>query len=471
MTGGAPLGRTAVPPLILASGCIAAGLVAAALPNPLLAVAALGGIAFLLVSIVAPLAGLTVFVVLTFLSQISAAGPALSIVKGAGAALVLAWVYRGFSERRFFTHPAVRAFALASVAFVAWGVLSALWAADPHTALSDTARLAQGPLLVVVVASFVRSRQALMTICLAFIVGGAISSLAGVGGMTQSDQTDQGTARLSGGVGDPNFLAAILVPAAAISLFIALTGSTQRVRLVAALSGLISTAGVFLTQSRGGVLAIGVAIVGALIVSGPLRRHVVLVFALVAAFASFYLILIAPPQSFSRITAFTAGGGAGRADIWTVASHAFKRHPIVGIGAGNFVVVEQEVAVDVNQNLPQAFDVIQLHEPVHNTYLQVATELGVVGLIPFLLMLWIPLRACWRAASRLEVGTVWAIGRGLVAGTLGMLVAFIFLTAQYEKQLWLVVALLLAVPSSVEPEGETSPEWRGELRALPSPSA
>jgi O-antigen ligase len=469
MTIGAPLGRTVVPPLILASACIAFGLVASALPNPLLAVAALGGIAFMLATILAPVAGLTAFVVLTFVSQISGIGATVSVAKGAGAALVLAWLYRGFSERRFVTHPAVRAFAFAALAFIAWSVLSALWASDRVEALSDTARLAQGPLLVVVVSSFVRTRRAFMTICIAFIAGAAVSALAGMGGLTQSDQTEQGT-RLTGGIGDPNFLAAILVPAIVMSLFMTLTAETQRVRLLAGFCGLAATAGVFLTQSRGGVIALGVAVIGALVVAGPLRRHVLVAFALVGAFACFYLILIAPPQSFSRITAFTAGGGAGRADIWTVAAHAFKRHPVAGIGAGNFTIVEQQYAVDVNQNLPQAFDVIQLHEPVHNTYLQVATELGVIGLISFLLMLWIPLRACWRAASRVETAEVWAIGRGLVVGSLGMLVAFVFLTAQYEKQLWLVIALLLVVASSSEPEADASPSRPVQLRALPSPA-
>ncbi len=162
MTTGAPLGRTAVPPLIVASGCIALGLVAAALPDPLVAVAALGGIAFLGITIVAPVAGVTMFVVLTFLSQISGIGATVSVAKGAGAALVLAWLYRGFSERRFVTHPAARTFAFASLAFLTWSLLSALWASDPHEALSDTARLAQGPLLVVVVSSFVRTRKAFM---------------------------------------------------------------------------------------------------------------------------------------------------------------------------------------------------------------------------------------------------------------------------------------------------------------------
>ncbi len=288
--------------------------------------------------------------------------------------------------------------------------------------------------------------------------------------MTQSDPTGQGSSRLTGGIGDPNFLAAVLVPAVIICLFMALTAETPRLRLTAAACGLASVVGVFLTQSRGGVIALAIAVVGAVIVAGPLRRNVVLVMVLVGAFASFYLILVAPPQSVSRYTAFTAGGGAGRTDLWTVAAHAFRRHPVLGIGDANFTVVEQQYAVNVNQNLPLATDVIQLREPVHNTYLQILTELGVVGLAAFMVMLWIPLRACWLAASRLDVLDVWAIGRGLVVGSIGMLVAFGFLTAEYQKQLWLVIAMLLVVASSMEPESEAPVERPVRLRALPSPA-
>ena len=35
--------------------------------------------------------------------------------------------------------------------------------------------------------------------------------------------------------------------------------------------------------------------------------------------------------------------------------------------------------------------------------------------------------------------------RGLVAGAIGMFVAYFFLSGQYEKQLWLVLGLLAAV--------------------------
>jgi hypothetical protein len=48
-------------------------------------------------------------------------------------------------------------------------------------------------------------------------------------------------------------------------------------------------------------------------------------------------------------------------------------------------------------------------------------------------------------------------GRGLFVGCLGMLSAFTFLTAQYEKQLWLTLGLLLAYARIARQARESEP--------------
>jgi O-antigen ligase len=455
MIAGAPAPSPRLSLLVLGAACVAFGLVAGALPNPLLAAGAVCGLAFLLVALVAPVAALTVFVALTFISQLSGVGASVSVAKGAGAALVLAWLYHeGIGERRFAARASVRLFAVVAGAFVVYGIMSALWAADPHTALSDTFRLAQGPLLVIVVASIVRTPKSLMTVSLAFVFGAALSAAAGLGGLTHPDQVIASTGRLSGGVTDPNYLAAVLVPGIILSLFLALTLESRRARLLVGLSGVISTVGLFLTQSRGGVIALAVAAIGAIAIAGPLRRQIVVVLLVIGAFASMYLVLVAPPQSFSRITSFQTNGGTGRTDLWAVAAKTFEHHPFFGVGAGNFTVVEQQYAVNFNSDLPRADLVVQAHEQVHNTYLHVASELGAIGLALFLVTLGIAFRACRRAIRETRRADVSAISRALFVGCFGMLVAFVFLTAQYQKQLWLVIAMLLAAGGTAAAEHE-----------------
>jgi O-antigen ligase len=468
MISGAPAPSPRLSIIPLGAACVAVGLIAGALPNPLLAAAALGGIAFLILALLAPVAAVTAFIVLTFVSQISGVGASVSVAKGAGAALVIAWLYHeGIGERRYAARAAVRAFAIVAGAFIVLGIASALWASDPHAALSATGRLAQGPLLVVVVASIVRTPKALTGVCIAFLVGAAVSAAAGMGGLTHSGQSIDSSTRLSGGIGDPNYLAAVLVPGIVLSLFLSLTIRSKPMKVIIGGAGVISTAGLFLTQSRGGVIALGIAAVGTVALAGRMRRQIVLVLLLVGAFASFYLLLVAPPQSLSRITSFTSNGGTGRTDVWTVAAKTFERHPFLGVGAGNFTIVEQRYAVDVNTDLQRADLVVQSHEVVHNTYLQVASELGAVGLLFFLAMLGIAFRACLRALRLTSRRDLQATGRGLIAGCFGMFVAFVFLTAQYEKQLWLAIALLLATAGTVAATKEESDKLPLGERAQP----
>jgi O-antigen ligase len=148
-----------------------------------------------------------------------------------------------------------------------------------------------------------------------------------------------------------------------------------------------------------------------------------------------------------------------------VASKAFEQHPVQGIGLGNFTVVEPQFAVDFDSDLPRADLVVTQQQPVHNTYLHIAAELGTIGIALFLALLWSILAAARRgvhsaaAAGRYRLELA---GRGLFVGTIGMLSAFAFLTAQYEKQLWLTLGLLLAFArvarETAEPPAAAGPQ-------------
>ena len=279
-----------------------------------------------------------------------------------------------------------------------------------------------------------------------YVAGATASALAGVAGVTKSDNaTLVESGRLSGGIGDPNFLAAVLISALLITLFAFQVAKNRSSRVILGLAAGTSLAGIFLTESRGGVIGLAVAIVVAIAYAGPVRRQILISIAVTGAAAALYF-SFAPPQSFQHLTTFTTNGGTGRSDLWTVAVKAFSQHPLAGVGAGNYTIDEPQFLLNVNQNLPRA-DLVLHHEAVHNTYLQVAAELGAVGLALFLFTIFVPLVYARRVIAmfpRTSVRFEPTIGRGLVAGVIGMLAAFVFLSAQYEKQLWITLGLVLA---------------------------
>jgi O-antigen ligase len=423
-----------------------------AVHRPLLVVEGLFAALFLLAATRSPLLALAIFFALTFLSDLlgQVAGgsfnPAVLAAKGAGGALVLVWIYRLLArEGRTEIAPAVRVFAVVAAALVIWALSSALWAADPHSAAASAARLAQGPLLVIVIVAFVQTEFALVTLCYVYVAGAALSALAGLTGLIQNAQ-DGG--RLSGGVGDPNFTAAVLVSAVALSLFMALApGRSRLYRIVMLGLSVLSLVAVFLTQSRGGVVALGVVFVVAIVFGGRARAQIVGVSLVVGSIGLIYLALLAPPHALSRLSDLRAGGGTGRTDLWSIALQVFERHPVKGVGLENFQVVSPIYAVTTDTDLPRADVVVTQGAPTHNTYLQILAELGVVGELLFLGVLGLVLEATRRGVQLLAQRgkqTLELVGRGLFVGTIGMLTAFFFLSAQYEKQLWLTLGLLLA---------------------------
>jgi O-antigen ligase len=67
----------------------------------------------------------------------------------------------------------------------------------------------------------------------------------------------------------------------------------------------------------------------------------------------------------------------GRMEIWRDSAHAFLAHPLIGIGLGNFpLALGEKVAT------------AKIGASAHNIYLDVAVEMGIIGLLAFLFLLW-----------------------------------------------------------------------------------
>ena len=451
LSRGLPERSALVPALLMLVGFAT---VYVAVQRPLLVIEGAFAVSFLAAAHRAPLLALAVFFGITFLSQllVQIAGgsfsPGVLAAKGAGGGLVLVWVYRALARHeRAEVAPLVRLFFIVAALLLIWGLSSALWAADSQRAVSAAARLAQGPLLIVVVIAFVQTPSALEILCYVYIAGAALSAGAGLTGLVDSGSLAAG-GRLAGGVGDPNFLAASLVPAVALALFLALAPGRSRLYSAVMLGvSAMCLVAVFLTQSRGGVIALAVVLVLSIAFAGRVRVQVVGVTLVVASVTAVYLALFAPPHALSRLSDLRAGGGTGRTDLWTIAVKVFESHPIRGVGLENFNVVSPVYAVSTDTNLPRADVIVTQGAPTHNSYLQIAAELGTIGEILLLGVIGVVLEATRRAVRVLmkrREQTLELAGRGLFVGTIGMLTAFFFLSAQYEKQLWLTLGLLLA---------------------------
>ncbi|MED3689600.1 O-antigen ligase family protein [Peribacillus butanolivorans] len=139
-----------------------------------------------------------------------------------------------------------------------------------------------------------------------------------------------------------------------------------------------------LTFSRGGILALILVVILYLLLanfSKKIKMMTVSLLCLVGIYAAGSFIQIDFNEIIaSRITDFSTDGGSGRFELWSQAINYFMSNPLFGIGAFNF---SDYYAFEHNEKLY-----------VHNTYLEVLVESGIIGFlfyISFLLMLVITL--------------------------------------------------------------------------------
>lgn len=435
-------------PVLVGGPCL--GLIAVVAPT--IALGLVLGLAFAWIAFASLAWGLALFTFLTFLEHMpGVVASGVSSIKLAGAVLGLSWVLAAVSR----TDPPpilVRSqpfVAYAAVALASWALVSAVWAEASGEAISTSIRLVQGGVLLFIATSAIRSARDLKILLGAYIAGASATAVAGLAGGTSAETADSldDVSRLSGSIGDPNELAALLVPAIVFAGFVLAVTRGAFVRALLAGAFVLCAVALFLTQSRGGIIALAVAFVATGLLAGPVRAKALTMLLAVSGFGVVWFTFVAPPEALSRVTNFSAGGGTGRTDLWSIALAVFGDHKLLGVGTGNFKLVEPRYAL-ADVDLARVDLILDTPKVAHNTYLHVLAELGLVGFVLLGVVVVGSLVGCRRGirtfAARREVESE-VLARGVLVGAIAMLAAFTFISAQYEKQLWLLLGVCTGV--------------------------
>jgi len=268
-----------------------------------------------------------------------------------------------------------------------------------------------------------------------------------------------GVTRPGGIVGDSNYYA--LVAVSALPLCVSLLPETRGIRRwFFAITGLALIASVLLSASRGGLLSLAFCLVY-MIFHGRKRFWLLSGIALIMVVLS-WILPHTPWDRFLRPDTGAAISTEIRKQALEGGWAMIQAHPLTGIGAGMF----KPKLVEYNPEAPAA--VIG-----HNTYLEIAAELGLPALAVFLLIL----GTAWSRARRTALwfeqtgdSVTARVARALETGIAAFAVGAMFLSAQYARQLWLLVWLGLALARLAEeqqeemetpPSGEVAPEDAG----------
>jgi O-antigen ligase len=402
--------------------------------------------------------GVVLFTGLSFFETIGGA----SAVKLVGLLLALAWVgtvaTQPDAKRDFLrVHPRISG---ALLIFLAWNGLSYSWSEDPSAALDALSRFGLNAILFFIVFTAIRTERDVLRVFWAFIAGASVATMLAV--LTGSGPSAYGeAARISSSSDNSNELAAVLVASAALATGLALVSRrSPALRAVAFGAATISLAGIVLTVSRSGLIALFVAVIAAIFLAGRWRPRVLALSGLVVASAVIYFAFFAPTAARERVTT-TDEGGHGREDIWKVGWRMVEANPIRGVGAGNFQTSSIHYLLVQPGLVRRADFIVDTQKVAHNAYLQAWAETGVIGL-GLLLAVIISLLSCsWKAIKRFERDgnlLMEILARAQLVATIGLLSSLFFSSNAYNKQLWLLLAMGPAMLAIAKARDLTQPQ-------------
>lgn len=292
--------------------------------------------------------------------------------------------------------------------------------------------------IFVLMINLIDTRRRLLVLWKLVVICGAVLGFGAIKSYAKGEFTLQGLRieGLVGGIfGNPNDLATaldLLLPFAIVLVMVS-KGVARWIYLFCAAAMAI---GVLVTFSRGGFLGL-IALSGVLLWKlGRGRRFKTL---LVTAVVCGLMFGVMPGGYANRITTIfnieddKTGSAQERRALMELAARMAIRRPIVGIGMGNF-------------------HIYSIHEKeAHNAYLEIAAELGVIGLLAYLYLIFKPLsslahleRETKKMQSKEEAEMYW-LSACLQAAFVAYMVCSFFASIQYLWYLYYTAAYAVAL--------------------------
>jgi O-antigen ligase len=297
-----------------------------------------------------------------------------------------------------------------------------------------------------------------------FLLGATIMTFAAAFLTFSAGQMEAG--RLTtGGMLDPNDLASLLAMVLPFGIAIGIdskrAGALKRYALWGMVAGMAWI--LLLTGSRGGFVALFVGLAIMLARLNPKRS---IIFLILLGVASPLIWKATPVEIQERLVSignleedYNLTDEFGRIATWKRGLGYIAEHPFTGLGWGNFQVAEGDRLA--------ALGAVGPHYTAHNAYIQATAELGLLGGLLFLWMLFEAARRAFRW---------WKAGKPEYLASLGAFCAgAMFLSHAYSYTLYGLLGIIIlstrvlgkGTPERRRPKSRIHPALRGKRPLMP----
>lgn len=263
-------------------------------------------------------------------------------------------------------------------ALLGWGLISSFFAMSPDLAFATLETRLKVMLIFIVIMNAIRTERQLWIYLLVYT--GAFFLYPARGTLLNYVHHDLVSGRVSWNqiYGNPNDDAAMAILATGVALSIAMAkGQATKVRRVAAGCAAVFVLVILVTASRGAFIGLTLGIL--LPLARTLKRRAVVLYAVVGICVG---VAVLPRTFWRRIEglreltsistirkADKSGSAEQRWQIQKTAMKIFITHPVLGVGLGCYPLANAKYRPDLGPR------------DAHSTYLRLAAELGVPGLL------------------------------------------------------------------------------------------
>ena len=339
-----------------------------------------------------------------------------------------------------------------AAAYASWALASGLWTQSLDGTVFSLASLVIALIYMLAVATLLNSVVELRRVLYVLAIGAFVSGLVAIGSYLGGSE-----ARTAAGKGDPNFFAALQIVALAPILVCAAETRNRWLRAFLYATVAVIVVSIFTSLSRGGLLALGVVLLLALLF--PARsffrsrgQKAVIVLVLAAGVA--VALQSTEGALTARLSEVEAKGGSGRLNHWHAAWTLIEDHPALGVGFGSYIGLSNDLLLSTPGTDLTHYKLRPNGSEVHNTYLSTTAELGIPGLV-LLLGLMVSTGRAFRRVARdaADVSPFLArLANALLLSLIGWALIAVFLSTETARPLWILIGLSLALPKIVSNE-------------------